>query len=170
MSLGTTASLTTDVVVSIMLVVSIVRVSFRPPAPSHSVFSPQPPSGQFFSSSFSLPFFFLSLPSFILTISLPLPSQVCILPCEVGYAADSGCLECELRDVCEAFNPCRNGGTCSNTRIRSGYNCSCPTSWRGTNCTECAVENCAQCSQTSMACRMCASGYNVDVSTGQCSE
>ena len=66
-------------------------------------------------------------------------------------------------------SPCQNGGTCTSSG-GGGYECSCPTSWRGTNCTVCAVDNCAQCSRLREGCRVCNRGYYLEDTTGQCSE
>jgi len=37
-------------------------------------------------------------------------------------------------DVCEAMNPCQNGGTC--VANGTNYNCECDEGYSGINCTE----------------------------------
>ena len=49
-------------------------------------------------------------------------------------------------------NPCQNGGGCSSDGEE--YSCTCVNSWRGADCTECVVVNCALCSQSRQGCDM----------------
>ena len=56
--------------------------------------------------------------------------------------------------------PCQNGGTCSG---RPGsYECSCPDTWTGVNCTECSdgygIRN-KQCGMNVHVCNACACVY-----------
>ena len=67
-------------------------------------------------------------------------------------------------------NPCQNGGSCSLTD-EGIYECSCPISHRGPDCTQCTVPNCAQCSQVREGqCEECIPGYSILDDTKQCSE
>ena len=67
-----------------------------------------------------------------------------------------------------------NNGSCSSS-INGVYSLVCSNSWRGTNCTECGVINCAQLlsvdssTQLREGCENCDHGYSLD-SNRQCSE
>ena len=49
--------------------------------------------------------------------------------------ADNDCNNCVLSDICEADDPCDNGGTCILDAKPDVYHCNCAVYYNGTNCT-----------------------------------
>ncbi|XP_043235182.1 fibrillin-2-like [Amphibalanus amphitrite] len=43
--------------------------------------------------------------------------------------------QCHIQDICQADNPCANGGTCT-SRGGTAFECACPPAWQGERCTE----------------------------------
>ena len=60
--------------------------------------------------------------------------SVCNNTCPVGYEASSSCDSCTLADICEAEQPCSNGGTCLLDYPPADYYCECTDNFNGTNC------------------------------------
>ena len=60
---------------------------------------------------------------------------VCDISCKRGYSPNKEICKCELIDICEAENPCQNGGTCVLHVIPEQYRCECQNEFGNTNCT-----------------------------------
>lgn len=64
---------------------------------------------------------------------------VCNITCPNGYSAINGeTCSCQLTDICEAEQPCQNGGTCILTDSfpnRTSYECNCGNLYTDANCT-----------------------------------
>ena len=60
----------------------------------------------------------------------------CSLTCPAGYTVNSKCTGCDFTSICNADNPCMNGGQCIQYSPPHNYNCDCTgTGYQGTNCT-----------------------------------
>ena len=76
-------------------------------------------------------------------------------------AADFTGITCDMRiDDC-ASNPCLNGGTCEDGI--ADFSCLCAGNFEGRLCDACNLDNCVECSLTSVGvCLQCRPGYLVD--------
>ena len=95
----------------------------------------------------------------VITTMLSLRQVRSILNIQITWLSHDIGKSCELEDLCP-LRPCQNGGTCSG---RPGsYECSCPDTWTGVNCTECSdgygIRN-KQCGMNVHVCNACACVY-----------